>query len=138
MNAKTILCPIDFSPYNNAANELASTLACQWGAKIIYLAVPDQNNSNDYEIAMERIAAREMERLKEFQPTLDGVPFEHAIRISSNTAKTIVEFADESEVDLIVLATHGKSGLLSALMGSVAETIVRTAKCDVLTVRQAG
>lgn len=137
MNPKTILCPVDFSPYNNAANELASALARQWDAKIIYLTVPDQTNSSDYEIAMERIATEQMGKLKQFQPTLDGIPFEHAVRISSNTARTIVEFADASNVDLIVMANHGKTGLLSMLMGSVTEAVVRSANCEVLTVRAA-
>jgi universal stress protein A len=50
----------------------------------------------------------------------------------------IVRYARKQEIDLIVLATHGRSGLAHVLIGSVAENVVRTAPCAVLTVRPEG
>lgn len=52
-----------------------------------------------------------------------------------NAYTEIVRFAAEAEVDLIIMATHGYSGLTHALLGSVAERVVRKAPCPVLTVR---
>jgi nucleotide-binding universal stress UspA family protein len=135
MNPKKILCPIDFSSFNHSANKLATLLAAQSGGEIIYLTVPEQNSAEDYQYAMERIAEKELDRLRAYRPGLPTIPCDHIVKISSNTAKRIVEFAEEIEADLIVMATHGRTGLHRLLMGSVAEAVVRTAKCSVLTVR---
>jgi hypothetical protein len=53
-------------------------------------------------------------------------------------ASEIVRFANARDVDLIVMGTHGRNGLAHALMGSVAEQVVRTASCPVLLMRQSG
>ena len=58
--------------------------------------------------------------------------------VSGLTAKQIVEFADENAIDLIVMGTHGRRGVAHLLLGSVAEHVVRTAACPVLTVRGPG
>ena len=50
----------------------------------------------------------------------------------------IIDYACENEIDLIVIGTHGRSGLMHVLMGSVAERIVRKAPCPVLTVKPEG
>lgn len=50
----------------------------------------------------------------------------------------IIDYARENEIDLIVIGTHGRSGLMHILMGSVAERIVRKAPCPVLTVKPEG
>ena len=55
--------------------------------------------------------------------------------VSGLTARQIVEYADERHIDLIVMGTHGRSGVAHLLIGSVAEHVVRTATCPVLTVR---
>jgi nucleotide-binding universal stress UspA family protein len=52
-------------------------------------------------------------------------------------ARTIVEYADANGFDLIVMGTHGRGGVAHLLLGSVAERVVRTARCPVLTVRDA-
>jgi nucleotide-binding universal stress UspA family protein len=66
-----------------------------------------------------------------------GVPIETTWVIGV-PAEDIVRFAAEIQADLIVLATHGRTGLEHVLMGSVAEQVVRTAPCPVLTVRPRG
>jgi nucleotide-binding universal stress UspA family protein len=57
------------------------------------------------------------------------------VRSSGATAATIVDYAREARIDAIVLGTHGRGGVSHLLMGSVAERVVRTAPCPVLTVR---
>lgn len=138
MDIKTILCPIDFSEFNQQANEIASVFAQRENAEIVYLTVPEQNSYNgDYEYAMQRTAERELKKLKEFMPTRADINCKHEVVVSSRTAQAIVEFASDHGVDLIVMSTHGRTGLRRMLMGSVAEYVVRKATCPVLTLRPA-
>ena len=64
-----------------------------------------------------------------------GVPFVRAIRESGAVAGTIEEYVDEVDADLLVVGTHGRTGLNRWLLGSVAERVVRTSEVPVLTVR---
>ncbi len=57
------------------------------------------------------------------------------VRVSPSPAQAIVDYAKETHADVIVVGTHGRSGVSRLLMGSVAETVVRTAPCPVLVVR---
>jgi len=57
--------------------------------------------------------------------------------VFGTSARSILEYAGEKDIDLIVMGTHGRGGLAHLLMGSVAEKVVRQAACPVLTVRQA-
>lgn len=63
-----------------------------------------------------------------------GRPVIHAL-LEGSPREEIIRYAREREIDLIVIATHGRTGLPHALLGSVAESVVRTAPCPVLTVR---
>jgi nucleotide-binding universal stress UspA family protein len=77
------------------------------------------------------------ERLRHRASPRDGV---HSIKtevLFGHGARTIAEYAAERETDLIVLGTHGRTGFAHLLLGSVAEQLVRTAPCPVLTVRHA-
>ena len=74
--------------------------------------------------------------LKEVIPTDTRVSFEHRL-IAGVPGPAIVELAQQENVDLIVMATHGRTGLTRTLMGSVAEEVVRKAKCPVLTIKPA-
>ena len=58
------------------------------------------------------------------------------VETNNSAAAAIVDYAQRSSIDLIVLGTHGRSGMSQLLVGSVAERVVRTAPCPVLTVRQ--
>jgi nucleotide-binding universal stress UspA family protein len=57
------------------------------------------------------------------------------VRTGSNAAQAIVSYAGHADIDLIILGTHGRGGVAHLLLGSVAERVVRTAPCPVLTVR---
>ena len=78
--------------------------------------------------------AKDLARLKKIQPTEEGVAASWEIDFGP-PAKRIVEFANSNDVDLIVIGTHGRSGLGRVLMGSVAEAVVRKAKCPVLAIK---
>ena len=69
-------------------------------------------------------------------PTDAAVGYEHRLLVG-HPATAIVYLAEKEKVDLIVMPTHGRTGLLRVLMGSVAEGVVRKAKCPVLTVKAA-
>ncbi|MEZ6095379.1 MAG: universal stress protein [Pirellulaceae bacterium] len=136
MKIKHILVPIDFSEANEAANLYASTLADATGAEITYLHVSFADvvyGSYSY-INVEDDEKRDMELLRKFEPTNSGVKADYAVKMGP-PADTIVEFARDHVVDLIVLGTHGRTGLSRVLMGSVAEAVVRKADCPVLAVK---
>jgi nucleotide-binding universal stress UspA family protein len=130
MPAKRILCPIDFSPCSSAALQRASTLAAESGAKL-------------YVVHVEPIAARHPQDPPEFdahrrllaegKPTCD-VPYEqHCLR--GDVTEELLHFASVREIDLIVVGTHGRGGLVKSLLGSVAESLSRLSSCTVTIVR---
>ena len=142
MNVKTILLPTDFSPYSDAALEYASLLAAEYGAKLHILHVG--NDSAAYMAGYggftqvpdlpERIERENRALLQGISPTATGVEFEHHY-LNGIPEKKIVELADQEKVDLIVMGTHGRSGVSRLLMGSVAEGVLRHATCPVLTLK---
>ena len=73
--------------------------------------------------------------LKDVVPKDPNVAFEHRL-ISGDPATAISRLAESEGVDMIILGTHGRTGLMRAVMGSVAEAIVRHAACPVLTFKQ--
>ena len=64
-----------------------------------------------------------------------GVAVRHAVEIRTNVAAGIVDYARVQPIDLVVVGTHGRTGMAQFFLGSVAERVVRTAPCPVLTVR---
>ncbi len=143
MNIKTILFPTDYSEYNHAALEYASRLAAESGATMFLVHVHD---TRDLGIAMgeasylyaskwEDERRRAEQRLKRIVPTDPGVAYEHHFLMGLPDAE-IVGFANDHQVDLIVMASHGRSGLTRLVMGSVAEGVMRHATCPVLVVKQ--
>jgi nucleotide-binding universal stress UspA family protein len=143
MNIRSILFPTDFSDYNNAALEFASRLAAESNAKlhIAYVHEPQDLNAalgeaSYYESPSstdELSVARE--RLARVTPAASPVAFEHHFLIGS-PASEIVALAKEKTADLIVMASHGRTGLSRLVLGSVAEGVMRKASCPVLIVKQ--
>lgn len=136
MNIKHILCPIDFSDTNQSLNQYASVLAKSTGAKITYLHIsqPDVPYGSYAYIDVQQEEKHDQKQLESIQPAQEGVPFAHVVEFGAPADK-IVEFANENGVDLIVMGTHGRTGLRRALMGSVAEAVVRHATCPVLALK---
>jgi universal stress protein A len=144
-----ILVPTDFSETADAALQYAKVLAGQLGASLHLLHV----FSNPYAVAAyapevyaslpPSMRERAIEDAREcLQTRLNSGEEEQfggtrAI-VAGLTAPQIVKYADENAIDMIVMGTHGRRGVAHLLLGSVAEHVVRTAACPVLTVRAPG
>jgi nucleotide-binding universal stress UspA family protein len=139
MNNK-ILFPTDFSTAGRVALEMATSLAKGRGAKLLIMHVeepPMAYGGGELYYGIEEPDRQELQRmLAEVLPTDPAVGFEHRLVIGS-PATAIVHMAEKEDADMIVMPTHGRTGLLRLLMGSVAEEVVRKAKCPVLTVKAA-
>lgn len=124
MRVNEILFPTDFSPASEAAGRIARAMALQAGARLHVLhVVPPVTDPSLPAESLAR-AARTLG---------DGVRVETAL-LSGWAGRNIVDYAREKRIDLIVVGTHGRTGITHAILGSVAETVVRLAPCLVLTV----
>lgn len=139
MNVKKILFPTDFSHCGDAALELASTLAKESGATLVIAHVQEPSVAyagGEFYYGLPEPSEEAMDAmLANLRPTDPSVPHEHRL-ISGDPATAIVKFAQDENVDMIVMGTHGRSGFMRLLMGSVAEAVVRNAPCPVLTYKQ--
>lgn len=132
---KTILVPIDFSSNSIAALEYAAAFARDGNAELLIVHVrgPETNQLEGVG-AVEALEALD-DALHAVRPTDEGIPCSHRL-IEGTPAQAIVETAAAEDVQMIVMGTHGRSGMARLVMGSVAEEVVRNAQCPVLTLRQ--
>jgi nucleotide-binding universal stress UspA family protein len=142
---RTILVPIDFSDCSRRALEVARSLAKQAGPTHLILihayfvpieleALAREAHEPILEVVSQH-ATGDLERmLAELQD--EGISAEFAAHRGS-PERAIVAAATEKDADLIVMGTHGRTGLAHVLLGSVAERVVRTAPCPVITVKPA-
>jgi nucleotide-binding universal stress UspA family protein len=148
MDFKTILAPTDFSPCSRHAVTHAVELAKRFGAEVALLHVFDippglgpatlvraEDGAlvglRDYlQADARRMVLAEVESLR-----TDGVTI-HPQVAEGRTADAILRAADELKADVIVIGTHGRTGLNRMFMGSVAEHVIRHAKVPVLVVRE--
>lgn len=139
MNLSKILFSTDFSHTGDAALALATVLARDTGAKLLIVHVeepPVAYGGGELYYGMPEPNTEDLEKmLKDVKPTDESIPYEHHM-ITGSPAGAITRFAEDEGVDLIVMGTHGRSGLSRLLMGSVAEAVVRKAHCPVLTFRE--
>ena len=143
MKIKSILFPTDFSECNKAALEYASWFAVQSGATLHLVYVHDPREvgavigEGSYLFAekWEEERARAQTQLKQVTAADSTIPCEHHFLLGIPDAE-IVAYAIDHHIDLIVMASHGRSGLSRLLMGSVAESVMRKAPCPVLVVKQ--
>jgi universal stress protein A len=140
MTTRKILFPTDFSTAGQAALEMATSLARDRGTKLLIAHVeepPMAYGGGELYYGIDQPDRQELNRmLAEVVPTDAAVGYEHRLLIGS-PAGAIVHLAEEENVDLIVMPTHGRTGLVRLLMGSVAEEVVRRATCPVLTIKAA-
>jgi nucleotide-binding universal stress UspA family protein len=142
LSVKNVLFPTDFSPTSQSALPYAVAIARRFGSTLHLVHVFSEANllmmsgGVDY-VSMgtiyEDAHAEAREKLEEIATRIEGVPHRIYARhglIWTNLAGIIVE----NEVDLIVVGTHGRTGLGKLLLGSVAENILRHAPCPVLTI----
>jgi MFS superfamily sulfate permease-like transporter len=135
---RAILHPTDFSEHADFAFQQASAMAREHGARLIVLHVrPSAVATSEIEAAMlPSEADHELlrVRLSRLQPLDPTVRVEHRLQ-EGDPVEEILRVARECHCDLIVMGTHGRTGLGRLLMGSVAEAIVRTASCPVVTIK---
>ena len=131
-----VLVPTDFSVCSMWALRYAEEMARRFGAEILLLHV-DGSLAPYSELAEARHAAVRKE-LEELATVLRdrGVPSRGELRCGG-FAEEILKLAGTEHADLIVMGTHGRTGLPHVLMGSVAESVSRRSTCPVLTVRHA-
>ena len=146
LRLRRILVPVDFSPHARGAVTVAAALARHLGAELLVLhVIPDEEVRA---IARSRLARRGLDAILEDLGQAveeharnaaglgqDGDPLLHALAVSGLPAEGILRAAWRLEADLIVMATHGRTGLAHVVMGSVAEDVLRRAPCPVLTIR---
>jgi nucleotide-binding universal stress UspA family protein len=147
MTIKRILVPTDFSTHADAALRYAIALATPLGATVGLLHVIEDPLAAGMwasELYSAEIAGLQINLAKDAEERLSRTVAEIASSVvtdrevrTGRAAATITEAAAESKADLIVMGTAGRTGLAHVLMGSVAERVVRTAPCPVLTVRAA-
>lgn len=139
MNAKKILFATDFSAAGESALDYATALARDSGATLLIAHVeepPVAYGAGEFyalPAVPDKVELQTM--LAAVVPTDPAVPCEHRLLLG-NPASEIVQLAADEKVDLIVMGTHGRTGLVRLLMGSVAEAVVRRAGCPVLTLKQ--
>ena len=142
-----VLLPTDFSDHSTAATKYACELAAKFNAELHLLHTLDVHAGLTPGFAMgldlptyikESTAAAEKSLAGVLDPQWSaGRKVVHAV-IEGSPRAEIIRYARQHDIDLIVLATHGRTGLAHVLMGSVAESVVRTAPCPVLIVRPEG
>ncbi len=141
---KRILCPIDFSDASRAALEVAAELSRRYGAKVALFhayPVPGYTFPDGSFVAsskmLDELSEQASRHLLEWKGIAEGMGIAHVETATAvgEPAHEILAFAKEQHTDLVVLGTHGRTGIQHALMGSVAERVVRRSTCPVLTVR---
>ncbi len=160
----TILVPVDYSPYSTEALLYAASIATQFSSSLLVLQViakeietiaAHQRSgrhglpphvlgpfSESLEMPGEEVSVVEVDlreqaqsALQHFLPeALSGLPVELRVAIG-HPFEQIIEIAQNEQMDLIVMGTHGRTGLAHLVMGSVAERVVRMAPCPVMTVK---
>jgi len=134
----TILCPTDFSAYSDNAFLTACALARDYGARVIVLHVVPSPVMPYVTVAVppppEVNLDEPREMLASYTAPDESIAVERLL-LEGEPREEIVALARDRPCDLIVMGTHGRTGMGRLLMGSVAEAVVRAAPCPVLTVR---
>lgn len=145
---KKILLPVDFSDCSRAALRHATFIGDEFGSEIHVLHVwdipghlrPDLTVwTGDISASLHEHARQEAEQALEDFAKDTGVAGRRGLTLetaSGPPASTVVAKAEEGAYDLIVMGTHGRTGLSHLVLGSIAEHVVRHAQCPVLTVRE--
>jgi len=146
MEIRHILVPTDFSAYSKQAIDVAFGLAQKFGAKLSLLHVIEMPAypvdgyvpPSQAKTLLEDLDRNARLELANSLLEAEGVNIEVTRHVVlGKPYRTIVHMAAQEKVDLIVMATHGRTGLSHLVMGSVAERVVRLAPCPVLTFRPA-
>lgn len=138
LHIRTILHPTDISEHSNKALQIACALARDYGARLVLLHVAYVPTVEGYSTADPAAGlAQAMKMLDALELPQDNVRAERRCELG-DTVTEILRTAKEIKADVIVMGTHGRTGLKRLLMGSVTEQILRNAPCLVLTTTDRG
>jgi nucleotide-binding universal stress UspA family protein len=149
LNVRKVLFPTDFSPFSQRALPYAAHLAGKHGAElhILHAIVLHDDDPHDpahhfpdfleVRSVLEELANERMGTLIREHDIPDLV-LKLVHRRDISAAPPIVEYAQEEDIDLVVMGTHGRRGVRKLLLGSVTNEVIRLAPCSVLTVRGEG
>jgi nucleotide-binding universal stress UspA family protein len=134
IHVQNILYATDFSPFSNQAYFHAIALAESHRASltVLYVCPPATGAGKGRDAEMKHWR----EQLEQIRPTNQDIPVRHVL-LEGDPADEIVRYALDAASDLIVMGTHGRTGVRRLLMGSVAEMVLREAPCSVLVVKMA-
>ncbi|MCS7229953.1 MAG: universal stress protein [Candidatus Kryptonium sp.] len=143
MRIKKILLPTDLSPASISAFKYAKSLAEKYGASIYVLYILENIPIlaiHGLDLTLERVEKNMEENAKQQLEKIVKENLKTKSKVQIFIRKGVVDdeilkFADEKKVDLIVMGTHGRTGIEYTLLGSITEKIVRKAKCPVLTIK---
>jgi len=135
-----ILCPIDFSPTSRVASRVAEQLADTAAARLTLFHVVEIGfdafrGTSDFVRHLETSAQSVLDKEVDAIRRRVTVPVDGYTATGSAGAQTLARLDDDSTIDLVVMGTHGRSGLERAVFGSVAAKVVRHARCPVLVAR---
>ena len=130
IHVQKILYPTDFSSYSNLAYFHAVGLAESYGASltVVYVYTPGSKESAGSDRRYWR------SQLEQVRPANPHIPVHHAL-LEGDPASEIARYAADAGIDVIVIGTHGRTGVERLVMGSVAEKVMREAPCSVLVVK---
>ncbi|WP_432738249.1 universal stress protein [Maridesulfovibrio sp. FT414] len=142
---KKILCAVDFSDHSPVVADYASTLAKTMGAEIMCLYVaPSLDQYVGFHVPPSSIENFVGEIVTGADSTMETFIEENFKGMNVNgkvvtgyAAEEILSIAESEGIDLVIMGTHGRAGIDRILFGSVAEKVVKSAKCPVLTIRPA-
>lgn len=140
---KKILCAVDFSDHSPVVADYASTLAKTMGAEILCLYVaPSLDQYVGFHVPPSSIENFVGEIVSGADSTMETFIAENFKDVTVNgkvvtgyAAEEILSLSESEGADMVVMGTHGRAGIDRILFGSVAEKVVKSAKCPVLTVR---
>jgi len=151
VNLKRILFATDFSTCATRAKETAHELCAQFGAQLhvlhvihdLAVEVPEFGMGLAFPGFVENIGAKRKELKQAALESLNAevaasLREQHEIVLDTRFGKPfseVIRYAHDNDIDLIVIGSHGRTGLEHVLLGSVAESVVRNSPCPVLTVR---
>ena len=144
VNIHKILAQTDISQHSNKALGYARTLAEQWGAELHLLNVVEPTvfptegglapmGLMNLDTELTDASQHSIEELAK-HPELSGVKIVTAT-VHGRASNAIIDYAAEHGIDLVVIATHGRTGLEHLIFGSTAERVIRECPCPVLTIR---
>jgi nucleotide-binding universal stress UspA family protein len=144
MTPQNFLVPLDFSDYSTQALDYAMELAHKLQARLTLLHVMQDLSMGGGDLGvtlpysyMQELDAELNRRLESYLERVTAAGLNgDMVLVHGNPYQEIVETAKARRVDLIIMGTHGRTGLRHVLLGSVAEKVVQLASCPVLVTRQ--